>query len=201
MRSGTKIGKLALTVEADLLALGQVVYKLDLVRLVFLLKIFDRFVSVHIKALDRKIFLYYLLHLGFNASQSLVRKCHIGIEVIIETVFYRRTDSQPDIRIKALYRLRHYVRRGVPERAATVVVVKCEYRDIAVLFNDRAKIGVLAVYFGCTCRLCQTGTYRLRDTYSGDLAVIFLTVPPFSVTFIIKICSIPPSLFVFGTFA
>ena len=105
MRACAQIRKLALLVEGDLLAVGNTLDQLYLVRLV--LHQFQRLILRQYKSLQRKSFLADLLHFLLDLFQHFRRERYINIHIVIPAFIDRRTDRQFYLRIQSLYRLRH----------------------------------------------------------------------------------------------
>ena len=119
-----QIHKLALLVEAYGGVLGQVVYQLDLVRLIALLHELERLVAGQLEALDGQLLLAYLAHLGLELFKDLRREGHVGIDVVVETVVNRGTDGQLCLGVQALYRLGEDVAGGMTVGVAVFLVLK-----------------------------------------------------------------------------
>ena len=133
MRTCAKIREFALRVEGDHGVLGQIPDQLDLVRLVLLFHQADRFLAGKLRALDFEVFLADLLHLRLNGVEVFLREGGRRIEVVVETLFDRRTDGKLRLGVQALDRLRHHVRAAVPVGFAVFRIFKC----ILVFFGHR----------------------------------------------------------------
>ena len=72
MRTRAEIDILALLEEAELLVLGKILYKLHLIRLVFLLHELDSLGSREGESLKLEVLLYYLFHLSLKSGDILV---------------------------------------------------------------------------------------------------------------------------------
>ena len=87
MRTCAKLRKLALLIEADVLALvGVLLNKLNLIDFALILIIFDSLVRSHLKSFKRKLLLDDFLHLGFNLFKILGKERLFNVKVIVEAV-------------------------------------------------------------------------------------------------------------------
>ena len=113
VRTCAQVGKIALTVEGNDGILGQIVYKLDLIRLVPLLHEFDRLGTGKLKALKLNFFLADLAHLRLKLLQDFGSDGKGCVKVIVKAVGYCRTYSELNLRVQALYRLSEDMARRV----------------------------------------------------------------------------------------
>ena len=93
MRACTQIGEVALLIKAYDGILGQVVYKLDLIRLVLFLHELYGFLTGQLKALKLYLFLADLAHLGLDLLEYLGSDGKRCVKVIVKAVFDGRADS------------------------------------------------------------------------------------------------------------
>ena len=126
VRPGAEVGELALLVEADDSVLGQVVYKLDLIRLLLLLHEAQRLLARELKPLELELFLAYLAHLRLDLLHYLGREGERRIHVVVKAILYRRADGQLHLGVEALDRLRQHVGAGVPIGMAVFGIIKAE---------------------------------------------------------------------------
>ena len=109
MRARAQIGKLALCVKAYILALGNILCKLRLVRLVLFLKELNRFVSALVAALKIYILFYNLLHFRLDFRKILGREFGFYVKIIVKSVVNSGADCELCVGVKPFYRLRHNV--------------------------------------------------------------------------------------------
>lgn len=175
MRSRAELVKLALTEERDLLALARVLLdKLDLIYLALLLHQFDSLFGVKLISFERQSLLDYLLHLRLDFPENLGGERHIDVEIVIEAVVNGGAYRKLRLGIEALDRLSENVGGGVSERTLSVVIVKGEYFELAVLVNWGAQVFNLAVYAADARRLIESHTEALRHLHGGYAVVKLL---------------------------
>ena len=135
VRSRAEIHKLALPVEADDLSFRKLLNQLKLIRLFALGHQCDCFLFRKFKALNLQVFLDDLFHLRFQSPENLRRKSGLGINIIIESVFNRRTDGKLCRRIQALDRLCQNVCRRVAEQMLARLIREGQKVHIGVAFQ------------------------------------------------------------------
>ena len=84
MRACAEVGIVALLEEGELCILGEIVNKLDFIRLV--LHKSESFLSWKSKPFKLQVFLDYLLHLGFDLFKRFFVEAALYIKVVIEAV-------------------------------------------------------------------------------------------------------------------
>ena len=114
--------------------------ELNLVGLVHILEKLYSLVRVELELLNLDFRLDNFFHFGSDFVEILACKGLLNIEVVVEAVIYRRTDSAFSRRIEALYSLSKNVRRSMPESLFTVDVVKCEQFNLAVAVKRCAQV-------------------------------------------------------------
>ena len=127
VRTGAEIYELALTVEGDVRILGQIVYKLDLIRLLALLHELDGLLAGQLKALKLQLLLADLAHLGLDLLHYFRSKGEGRVHIIIEAVFNGGADCQLDLRVEALHGLCQHMGTGVPISAAVFFIFKAVF--------------------------------------------------------------------------
>ena len=122
MRACAEIGELALLIERDGLALGKVVYELDLEGLVCheLKGLFPG----QLEALDGELLLADLSHLFFDLFHMLRRESKRREHIVVPALLDGRTDGELDFRPEALYGLSHDVGAAVPIGMAVLFVLE-----------------------------------------------------------------------------
>ena len=156
VRACTQICKLTLLIEADFLAFRKILNQLHLVRLLFFLHESNGFLSGQSKALNRKSFLYNLLHLRFDLFQILCCNRILKIHIIIKSICNRGTDCQLGAGIQALNCLCHYVAGRMTQSSQTLLVLCSQNIKRTILFQNGTQIYCLSIYFTGTCHPCQT---------------------------------------------
>ena len=109
MRSRAEIHELALLIEADLLALRQILDKLHLIGLALFLHEGDRLVPGLREAHDFQVLLDDLLHLRLDLFKIVRGKRRLKVHVVVEAVRDGGADGQLDARIQTLHRLGHHM--------------------------------------------------------------------------------------------
>ena len=147
MGAGAKIGEFALLVKGNLLALGELVYKLGLIG--FILHKLQSFGARKNEAFDLEIFLYDLLHFLFDRFERFGSENDRAVHIVIKAVFDRRSDRQFCFRVKTLYRLRENVRRGMAYRLKLVCFVNIHSGSSFLGFRFDNKIYNKLILFVC----------------------------------------------------
>ena len=164
VRSRAEVDKLALLIEADVLALVAVLgSKLDLIRLVHALQLGDRFLGRKLKALDRVTFLDDLFHLRLDFLQILCGERLFNVEIIVESAVDGRTNGALGARIESLDSLRQYVGRGMPEGVLAFLIIKGEKLHLAVFSDGSAQVADLTVDGRSAYGLVQAHTNGFCD--------------------------------------
>ena len=109
MRAGTEIHELSLLIEADLLALRQILNQLYLIGLTLFLHEGDRLVPGLREAHDFQVLLDDLLHLRLDLFKIVRGKRRLKVHVVVEAVRDGGADGQLDARIQTLHRLGHHM--------------------------------------------------------------------------------------------
>ena len=121
-----------------------------------------------------------LHHLCLNSGEVAILN-HLslsGIDIIVETILNSRTYTELNTRIQLLQRLRHQVRRGVPEGVLRLGVVPFVQTDVAVLGKRRVQLRNLPIIIiGCLNTgnknvLCQTTADTLSHLQRRYAALI-----------------------------
>ena len=113
MRPAAKIGKIALFIERDLLAFGQVFDERDLILFRILRHQFDGVRTGQREPLDGQIALDDLFHFRLDLGKVLRGNRRFEVDIVIEPVVDGRADSEFARGEDRLYRLREHVRGGV----------------------------------------------------------------------------------------
>ena len=166
VRAGAKVGEISLLIEGNFLALAAVLfYELHLIWLVFH-KLFG-VRRVKLKTLESNVFLDDFFHLGLDFFENFGGKMLVDVKIIIKSVLNGGSDAKLDIGEKALHGLSHDVGSGVIKGALTLLVVKGQKLENAVVFHGGAKIAHLSVDFAYAGGLVKAHTDRLCDFEGG----------------------------------
>ena len=147
VRTRAKVGEIALGVEGDGLAFGDVGEQFELVRLLDLADELLRVRPRELLALNGEIRLDDALHLGFYLLEIRLGDGGAEIKVVIKPVLDRGTYAQLDGGIDVLDRLREDVRAGVTIGSSALLVREGQHFESAVLlhlFAERTKDAVHA---------------------------------------------------------
>ena len=174
MRTGTEIYEFSLLIEADLLTLRQIFNQLYLIWFVAFLKICDRLFPGLRKSLDRQILFHDLLHLCLDLLQIFRYKRSLPVQIIIETVVDRRSDSKLGIRVQTLNRLRHDMRRSMPERSLSILGIKRQQFQLTILIDLRPQVYDITVHLRARCDPCKTLADILRNVKNRPAPLVFL---------------------------
>ena len=145
MGSGAEVGEIALTAEGNVLALsGVLLDQLQLIGLVGfqLLCFLDR----QGEPLDGQIRLGNSGDLRLQLFQILRRKGGGDIKIVIKAVLDGWADGKLCLREQVLHRLRQHMGRRVVEGTLALLVLKGEDLHGAVVIQQVAQVGNLAVY-------------------------------------------------------
>ena len=176
MRACAKVNKFALAIEGNNFALGKILDKLDLVRLVSFFHKGDGFLSRKGEALDFFVLFDDFFHFRFKLFKNIGSEGLVGIKIVIESFFNSGAYGKLDFRIKALYRLGKNVRGGVPESLFAIGVVKGKDFYRAVIFNGCAKVAALSVDFCGAGDSCKAGADAFGNLVGGDSAFVFADI-------------------------
>ena len=124
--TGAEVGELTLLIKTDDRVLGQIVYKLDLIRLVLLLHEPECFLARQLKAFELELFFADLAHLALDLLHYFRGKGEGRVHIVVKAVLYRGADGKLDLRVQALDRLRQHVGAGVPVGVAVFGIFKAE---------------------------------------------------------------------------
>ena len=89
----------------------------------------------------------------------------LHIEIVVEAVLYRRSDRELHmaLRIQALHRLRHDVRRRMAQSMAAALIIKGQHAQRSILRDRRRQIDDLAVEARRKCFFRQGVAHALDD--------------------------------------
>ena len=156
VRACTQIYILALSIEADLCILRQILDELYLVRLLLLLHELNGLISRQGEALQSQVLFHDLLHLCFQSGQIICGKGIRTVKVIVKALCDRRTDGQLRLREQTLHCLCQNVGCGMPECSLSLLVIKGMQHQGAVLVDHGTDVHALAVYGCCTDISCKS---------------------------------------------
>ena len=105
MRACAQVREIALLIEGDNSVLRQIVYKLDLVRLLALFHELYRLLAGQLKALKLYLLLADLAHLGLYLLEYLGGDGKGRVKIVVKPVFDSGADGQLHLGVEALHRL------------------------------------------------------------------------------------------------
>ena len=111
MRARAEIREVTLFIERDRFLFRQVFDQHDLVVLAFILEILERFIARQHLLHQRDIFLRDLRHLLLDRCEILLAENMIRVQIIVEAIIDRRSDSKLHAREQMLDRLCHHMGR------------------------------------------------------------------------------------------
>ena len=163
MRSCAEVCKLALLIEGYFLTLRDSVDEQYLIRLALFFHEFLCFIAGKCETFYFEVFLDYLFHFGFDFFKLLCRKCHVGVEIVIEAIINSGPDCELDFGIKTLYSLRKNMRGCMEECLFAALIFEGKQFYVISVMNGGRELVCLAVYFrrdyfagnGNSCRLCR----------------------------------------------
>ena len=181
MRTCAKVGEFALLIEGNLLALGKLFNKLNLIRLILFGHKLDSLVAGKGETLDKEIFLNDLLHFRLDVCEYFRGEGDVAVDIIVKARFDCGADGQLCCGMEALYRLRENVRRSVPENVLAVCICEGENFYVRIFTNlvgqryyttvnacrERRAVGEIL----CLCRLVDgDGSVKLDsvDAFKFD---------------------------------
>ena len=167
VRAGAQVGEVALSVDAQLPALGGILFhQLQLVILAGkdLAALFHGDGAAH----DGLIGLHQLLHLRLNGLEvgSGQRAAHLNI--IVPAVLQGGADAELRLGEQVLHGLGHHMGGGVPEGVLAVGVVKREDLQAAILGQRGAQVAHFAVNAGGAGALIQAHANALGNFGRGN---------------------------------
>ena len=165
VRSAAQVGEVALRVDRDGLALGQVLDELALVRLA--LESVPRLEPVQLPALERLRLGHDLAHAALDGGDVLGRERPLDVEVVVEAVLDGGSDGELRHREEVLDRLGHHVGGGVPQHAESVIALLGDDLDRRSVGHDVVEIDQLAVDLAGDRGLRQARPDRGRDVEDG----------------------------------
>ena len=165
MGTCTEVGELALRIEGDHLVLRQILNQLHLIVLTLLTEECNRLCTGNLAADKRQILLDDLLHFLFDITKIGIRQLVLHVEIVVEAVLDRRSDRELHValRIQALHRLRHDVRRRMAQSMAAALIVKGQHAQRSILRDRRRQIDNLAVEARRKCFFRQGVAHALDD--------------------------------------
>ena len=146
MRAGAEVGEVTHFIKRYLRVLRQIVYKLDLVRLVF--HKFERLGARERVSFELRVFFDDFFHLRLDLFENVGSERRVAVEIVVKAVFDSGTDGQLRVRVKALDRRREHVRRSVAERVRAALVLKREESDLVAVLYDCREVARFAVDLG-----------------------------------------------------
>ena len=165
MGACAEVGELALRIEGDHLVLGQILNQLHLIVLTLLTEECNRLCTGNLAADKRQVLLDDLLHFLFDITKIGIRQLVLHVEIVVEAVLDRRSDRELHmaLRIQALHRLRHDVRRRMAQSMAAALIVKGQHAQRSILRDRRRQIDNLAVEARRECFFRQGVAHSLDD--------------------------------------
>ena len=165
MGACAEVGELALRIEGDHLVLGQILNQLHLIVLTLLTEECNRLCTGNLAADKRQILLDDLLHFLFDITKIGIRQLVLHVEIVVEAILDRRSDRELHValRIQALHRLRHDVRRRMAQSMAAALIVKGQHAQRSILRDRRRQIDNLAVEARRECFFRQGVAHSLDD--------------------------------------
>ena len=156
VRACAQICEISLLVNGNKRVLRKIVNKLYLVALSFFFKELQRIRTADFLADHRNILLYNAVHFLLNVFKVAVCKLFLHVDIVVEAVFNRRSDSELDsvLCVKMLESLRHDMCCRVAECPTAILILKCEELYLCVLRNRCHKVNGLAVH------LCRENLLR-----------------------------------------
>ena len=124
----------------------------------------DRLVARHFAVRDREVLRHDLVHALFDLREVFFREGLLAGEVVVETVFDRRSDRHFGFRIELLHCLSHQVSGGVANDVKTFLILTGDDRDRGVVIHGLGEIHKLSVHAAGKRRTGESGTDR-----SGNL--------------------------------
>ena len=164
VRPAAQIREVALRVERDLLVFRNRLHEFDLIVLAELIEEGDRLVARHFAVRDREVLRHDLVHALFDLREVFFREGLLAGEVVVETVFDRRSDRHFGFRIELLHCLSHQVSGGVANDVKTFLILTGDDRDRGVVIHGLGEIHKLSVHAAGKRRTGESGTDR-----SGNL--------------------------------
>ena len=172
MRPGAQVYKLALAVQADVLARARVLLD-EFLFVGLVLEQLQRFGCVGVKALDGQRLVHNARHLLLNHRQDFGGERGLHVEIVVKAVCDGRADGELRAREQAQHGLCQNVAARVPKGVLAFVVVKCEKLHGAVAFKRRAQIHRLAVHAACAHGLRQLRPQAFGHGEQGCPLLIF----------------------------
>ena len=170
MRSDAEIDEIALAIETDRLAPGDLGDPLRLVALADALEEGDRRVALPDLAGDRLVAPDDVAHPRLDLLEVLGRERRGASEIVIESVFGGRAEGDLGFGIELLDRLGHHMRRVVAQDVEPVRLVAGDDRDRGVMVDDRREVARLAVELQRDRRLGEARADRGGDVGAGSAA-------------------------------
>ena len=162
VRSAAEIDEVALTVKRNHFTRRN---RFDDFRLIVFAHILEELhggVAIHFAAFDRNVLLHEFMHTRFNRRQIFRREGTFELEVVIETVFNRRSDRHLSRREQFLHGLCHEVRRRMANDFKPFGILAGDDGHRSVSGERMGQIHELTVYFPRESRLRKPRTDRLR---------------------------------------
>ena len=124
VRAGAEVGELSLLIEADGLALRQVLDELHLIGLVPVRHELDGLFARQLEALDGQLLLADAAHLLFQLLQHLGGEGHVAVYIVVKAVLNSGAYGQLALRVQALDGLGQDVAGGVAVGVAVFLILK-----------------------------------------------------------------------------
>ena len=165
MGACAEVCELALRIEGDHLVLWQILNQLHLIVFTLLTEECNRLCTGNLAADKRQILLDDLLHFLFDITKIGIRQLVLHVEIVVEAVLDRRSDRELHValRIQALHRLRHDVRRRMAQSVAAALIIKGQHAQRSILRDRRRQIDNLAVEARRKCLFRQGVAHALDD--------------------------------------
>ena len=166
VRAPAEIDEIPLLVDADHLVRFEVVDHLDLVGLAPLGEQGAGVLAGELAAPDGHVRPGQLDHAALDALEIIGRERLRHVEVVVESLFDRRTDGQLRFGKQLLGGLGHQVRRAVPVHLPALGIAEGQHLQGGVPVQPVVQIDLVAVDLGRERRLAQSGTnarHRVHD--------------------------------------
>ena len=162
MRARTEIREIPLFVERDRLLFRQIFDQHDLVVLAFSLEILERLFARQHLLHQRNIFLRDLRHFLLDRCEILLAEDMVRIQIIVEAIIDRRSDSKLHTREQMLNRLCHHMGRSMTQREKPLRILLREEFHLCAIHDRITQIRQLAIHLRHQRILAEAVGDRLR---------------------------------------
>ena len=146
VRAAAQVDPVALAVERDRLAFGQIADQLGLVALAPALEEADRLLAAPHLAREGRVAGDDLAHLAFDGREVRGRERLVAGEVVVEPVLDRRPDRHLRARVKLLHRFRQHVGGVVPDHGQRIRVAARDEHHRGVMVQRAGQVLQRAVH-------------------------------------------------------